>query len=156
MVAWFGFAHLGFPLALRAIWVRLYHRIVTLSEDDQAVVQVHWSRVSGPVGTLIATMASVGWKLGKPEVWEAPNGHKYIYDPGSSVCMFRQVVFAQVSLLPWKRAATHYCGEGLQDGIASKASFAAYSGSAQHQGAFSCLVTGGFWCPARLLDASSG
>ena len=49
---------------------------------------------------------------------------------------FKHVVLSQVQVLPWVRAVAHFCGAGLESGVAVKDTFATYAGDATHQGVF--------------------
>ena len=113
LVQWFGsFGSLLDSWAdLRAAWRRLY--MLVASDRGTAL----WPRVHGPNGALIATLIGYGWHAPMLEIWRSPSGGTLALDFAVPPLSFVRLVIADVTETLWRKAARHYQGIGLEQGV---------------------------------------
>ena len=80
-VVWFIVLPHMEPIApkLRQAWRRTWFRIAEFAQADK-----QWSRVTGPISALIATMAQYGWQQSMYDRWVDPGGQAYVLPIQSS------------------------------------------------------------------------
>ena len=120
---------------------------------------IKWRCVNGPLGALIAQLTEYGWNLRGIDDWVAPDGESnFTLDPRSPIENFVKWVCERTREVLWERAAEHYCGRGLEEGGPDPCSFNLLRSLRKAQrhpeaGALECILTGGFWFPARVHEA---
>ena len=83
-------------------------------------------RSLAPFSSLIATMAMLGWRAWRPDVWIDPAGSRFVFTHLSAVADFKAVVSKHVEALLWRRASAHEYGSGLEGGCHTEVSFNKY------------------------------
>ena len=81
-----------------------------------------WSRVRGPCGVVAATLFDVDWSPAAPDVWYPPQregqeqqGWRISQD--GPIADFVAALTATIMQPLWRKAASHRCGTGCQDGV---------------------------------------
>ena len=99
----------GRMFSVKWVWKRLTERLR---------VKSRWSRVSGHMAAVIATLLDISWKPLEPLKWEDSQGDIWEIDPEAPEAAYqlRALLTQQISMAIWKRAAKHYCGAGLEQG----------------------------------------
>ena len=116
-----------------------------------------WSRVVGPMGATIATLASIGWKPAAPDKWKRGEGWWVIVPGGSTLEMIAEIREDVQSEL-WLEASGHWAGGGLEGGVdwATPKRYLRWlyrKGRAQEAGTMKAIIAGGMWPPARKVQA---
>ena len=133
---------------LRIAWRAAYELIVQPEGPD-------FSKVTGPVGAVIASVASVGWFPSSLEVWTSPQGIQWTVS-SSSFSKLSAAILRDVEDVLWKLASKHHLGEGLQLSPPADVSFRwvrklQKDPEARHQlGVLECIMSGGLWLPNRV------
>ena len=117
-IAWFKYVRrFGISSDLRAMWADTFRRVVRVDSslpDAPVVVRIIWRHVWGPVSSLIATLASIGWRARHPSVWYSPTHAAYVLDPLASVHAAVDILVQSANHAAWSRAALHFHGSGLE------------------------------------------
>ena len=114
----------------------------------------NFAKVTGPMGAVIASVASVGWCPFSLEAWPSPDGVRWAVGP-SSVSKVAKAILSDVQVILWRLAARHHLGQGLELSPPADVSFRwarqlASGASSIELGALECIMSGGLWLPHRV------
>ena len=133
------------PARLRCAWRLVHRRII------QAGSPV-WNKVNGPLAALIATLTWFGWDVRCMDAWHSPDD--VVVRPfAAHADEVSRIVIPGVRSFLWTRAAQHYLGGGLQQGV-HDVSFHASAALRRYDpgaaGTLECIMVGGLWHPDRV------
>ena len=75
-------------------------------------------KVKGPIGAVVATLYSAGWKPEKPDKWQDPEGDTWAidYDSPEVTGDIQEAIDQHYDKKMLEKTAKHHCGSGLQQG----------------------------------------
>ena len=142
----------------RSLWARVHATWQRVHDEVVVGDKPMWHKVRGPMGAVIATLHQAGWVARFFEVWRDPVGDRYVLEPGFPIADFAAHLAHHLGLRLWRQAADHWCGRGLEGGVAVRESFAWHrrlleAGEFRKAGLLAAILTGSLWPPCRIAAA---
>jgi hypothetical protein len=134
--------------ALQKVWSQQQQRLAAPRK---------WGQVKGPLGAVLATLHDLGWEPSEPTRWTEPLGSTRQIDPrhaGVIPLVLDQLRRSCIQRV-WRRAGTHWSGQGIGDAADLTALQAARKDlvkAVDWKGVawFDLIGQGACWPPARL------
>ena len=77
--------------------------------------EIRYTKVKGPMGSIIAMLGTIGWDPIAPGEWGDHAGDKFFYRGGTLTPLLNDLR-ERASAILWAQASEHHNGKGLEQG----------------------------------------